>query len=233
MSRDETLAALRAARPAILPSMLLCDFGDLRREVARLEEAGAPALHLDVMDGQFVPNFTYGLSLVSAFRGLTDLPLDVHLMTTTPRRYLREFSEAGADAITFHVEACDDAADALREIRALDVVSGVALNPQTPLTTLDAALEFADLVLVMSVPAGFGGQAFDPVALEKLSQLRARSADGLLPGPLLEVDGGVNRETIAAAAAAGAELFVVGSAIFRSKKYAPVFSQLTQRAHVR
>lgn len=226
MSKRDLLARLRQAAPAVLPSLLLCDFGDLRREVKRLEEAGVAALHLDVMDGQFVPNFTYGMTIVAALRRLTELPLDVHLMIASPQRYLREFRDAGADLLTVHVEACDDPGAVLDEIHALGLAAGLAFNPATPLSAVEPYLAQCDLVLTMSVPAGFGGQAFHASALESLAALRSLvSAD-----TLLEVDGGVNAETIGLCAAAGAQLFVVGSAIFREPDYGVAIGNLSRRA---
>ena len=211
MTRRQTLDRLRQASPVVLPSLLLCDFANLEREVRKLEEAGAKALHLDVMDGNFVPNLTYGMPIVEAVRRITSLPIDVHLMIAEPHRYLKQFAEAGSDTLTVHVEAVEDPVATLREIHALDLVAGIALNPATPLTRIEGCLDLADLILVMSVPAGFGGQPFHEVALEKLGELRKR----VRPEVLLEVDGGVSDATIARCAQAGAELFVVGSGIFR------------------
>lgn len=219
---------LRTRTPAILPSLLLCDFGNLQREVAALESAKVAALHLDVMDGNFVPNLTYGMPIVTALRRLTDLPLDVHLMISRPERYVERFVDAGADSITIHAEAADDARGVLESIRALGVGAGVAINPGTPWTTIEDCLDVCDLVLVMSVEAGFGGQAFNPIALEKLAALRERCGDEML----LEVDGGVNAQTIHSCAEAGANLFVVGSAIFHSDNYGDAIGQLRELAGV-
>lgn len=219
LTRTETLARLRAAAPAVLPSMLLCDFGHLAEEVRRLEAAGAQALHLDVMDGHFVPNFTYGLPLVAAMRAATALPLDVHLMMSNPGQYLADFQRAGADVLTIHVEAAPDPRPLLAEIRRLGACAGLALNPPTPVDAVAPFLVDCDLLLAMSVMPGFGGQAFDPVALEKLRRLR----DLALPlggsAPLWEIDGGVNDKTIAECTAAGAELLVAGSAVLRQENY--------------
>lgn len=226
MSPGNQLARLRDAAPTVLPSLLMCDFGNLQREVAQLAEAGVQALHLDVMDGQFVPNLTYGMPIVSALRKLTDMPLDVHLMIERPERYLEAFRQVGADTLTVHIEAVADPRPVLEQIRKLGAAAGIALNPQTPLHEIDACLDLCDLVLVMSVPAGFGGQAFDPVAWEKLRELRNRLSDDVL----LEVDGGVNHQTIEQCAVAGADLFVVGSAIFGQDQYGPVVQKLTASA---
>ncbi len=228
MPPPRNLSALRNAAPAVLPSMLLCDYGNLQREVALLEEAGVQAFHLDVMDGSFVPNFTYGMPIVEAFRRLTNLPLDVHLMIANPRKYVKQFRAAGADIITFHHEAAENSRDLLITIRELGAAAGIAVNPGTPLSAIEDCLDVCDLVLVMSVDAGFGGQEFQTAALEKLRQLRDRVG----PAVLLEVDGGVNDATIASCAEAGAQLFVVGSAIFRNDEYQSAISQLANSAKI-
>lgn len=226
MTRRERFLQLRDDRPVILPSLLQCDFGNLQREVTRLEAAGVKALHLDVMDGLFVPNLTYGMPIVEALRRLTDLPLDVHLMIERPTRYIQQFYDAGAAAITIHQEAVDDPGTTLRQIRELGAASGLAINPETPVEKVDPYLDLCDLLLVMSVKAGFGGQSFDDSALAKLERLRATARRDIL----LEVDGGINDSTIAKCAAAGADLFVVGSAIFRHEQYAPVVGRLAELA---
>ena len=226
MTRRDSLAALREAAPVVLPSLLLCDFGNLEREIRTLEAAGVRALHLDVMDGHFVPNLTYGMPIVEACRRLTDLPIDVHLMISDPHKYIRAFHEAGADNLTIHVEAVADSRPVLQEIRSLGAGAGLALNPATPLSAVEPALDLCDLILVMSVPAGFGGQKFHPVAIDKLRQLRQITR----PDVLLEVDGGISGKTIASCAQAGAQLFVVGSAIFQGSDYAAAVSKLTALA---
>lgn len=208
--------ALGQGKCVVVPSLLLCDFTNLEREVRRLEAAGCAALHLDVMDGHFVPNLTYGLPLVRAFRRLTDLPLDVHLMVDQPERYVADFREAGADSMTVHVEATQSPAALLRQIRAVGAAAGLAFNPPTPLDHVLHLLDLCDVVLVMSVMPGFGGQEFDPVALEKLKALSQTPSRGYR----LQVDGGINERTIGPAAESGAEVFVVGSAIFRHADYA-------------
>jgi ribulose-phosphate 3-epimerase len=208
--------------PVILPSLLLCDFANLQREVEQLQEAGIRGLHLDVMDGQFVPNLTYGMPIVDALRKATEMPLDVHLMIDQPERYLQAFANAGADLLTVHIEACEDIVSTLSEIRSLGMAAGVALNPSTDISQIEPALDVADLVLVMSVPAGFGGQPFEPVALEKTSQLRSRD-DG---NWVLEMDGGINTDTIARCRAAGADWLVIGSAIFGQSSYSSAIEKL-------
>jgi ribulose-phosphate 3-epimerase len=206
--------------------MLLCDFGNLEREIRRLEEGGAAALHLDVMDGHFVPNSTYGLLLVETCRRITDLPLDVHLMISNPAEYLTRYASAGSDAISFHAEAVTDPVPLLQSIKSQGVASGLAINPPTPLDGVISALPEADFVLIMSVMPGFGGQAFQPSALQKLSRLR----NDFPSVRLLEVDGGVNLSTVADCAAAGADLLVAGSAVFGSADYAGNLARLTAQA---
>lgn len=211
-------------KATILPSLLQCDFTNLEREVRRLEAAGVAGLHLDVMDGHFVPNISYGMPLVAALRRLTTLPLDVHLMISEPQKYVKEFVEAGADIVTVHAEVVGDVGLTLATIRSLEAGAGLAVNPGTDLKVVEALLPLCDLALIMSVNAGFGGQQFNPVALEKLRSLRERVS----PDVLLEVDGGVNLSTIRSCSQAGATLFVVGSAIFGQSDYAAAVSDLSR-----
>jgi ribulose-phosphate 3-epimerase len=228
MSRHEQVERLRQSAPAVLPSLLQCDFGNLEREVAALAAANVEALHLDVMDGNFVPNLTYGMPVVAGLRRLTDVPLDCHLMINHPERFVDPFCDAGADVITFHIEAVDDPRPVLARIRERGVGAGIALNPDTPVSDIADCLDLCDLVLVMSVQAGKGGQKFNPVALDKLQQVR-----DLAPHVLLEIDGGINSQTIAQSARAGAQLFVVGSAIFGHPDYGPVVAELSELAVAR
>jgi len=229
LGRDELKAQLRAASPAVLPSLLASDFSNLRREIERVEEAGACALHLDVMDGHFVPNISIGIPIVEAVRRVTDLPLDVHLMIERPERYIEAFRKAGADGMTIHIEAVPDPRPLLDKIRSLGALAGLSLNPPTPLSAIEPSLPHCDLILVMSVMPGFGGQSFDASALEKLRTLRdRRDVDALL-----EVDGGVNAETIGECAEAGAELLVAGVAVFRTDDYVATIGQLQTKARAR
>ncbi|MCD0463448.1 ribulose-phosphate 3-epimerase [Roseiconus lacunae] len=220
MSRDK-LELIRKSAPSVLPSLLLCDFGDLKGELARLEDAGAEVLHLDVMDGNFVGNLTYGMPIVEGIRRHSDLPMDVHLMITDPLAYAKPMVDAGADLLTFHVEAVDDVAAVAAQIREMGVGVGVALNPETPLSAIEPCLDIVDLALVMSVKAGFGGQKFNPVALDKLRSLKQSH-----PKLLLEIDGGIDATTIGPAREAGCDLFVVGSAIFKKDDYKAAISVL-------
>jgi len=218
---NQTLHALRDVESVVLPSLLACDFGNLQREIERLEAAGVRAFHLDVMDGHFVPNLTYGMPIVAAVRKLTDLPIDVHLMISAPMQYIPQFVDAGADCLTVHAEIDSDVQEALGSIHSAGVVAGLAINPRTPLQLVEPILSACDLLLIMSVDAGFGGQAFNPIALDKL-----RRAKEIAPHLLLEVDGGINRQTIASCREAGASLFVVGSAIFGQDDYQLALSEL-------
>ncbi len=219
---QKAIETLRSVRPTILPSLLLCDFANLEKEVRLLEEAGVECLHLDVMDGNFVPNMSYGMPIVAAIRKVTDLLLDVHLMISDPKTYAPQFVDAGADAITFHIEAFPQPSELLASLRSQGVAAGLAINPSTDMQQLLPFVGQCDLALVMSVQAGFGGQAFDAVALERLSQLRKLHGADLL----LEVDGGVNEKTVGPCTASGADLLVVGSAIFRQADYCQAMTRL-------
>lgn len=211
-----------------MPSLLLCDFANLESEIRQLESAGYSALHLDVMDGVFVPNFTYGMTIVEAVRSCTELPVDVHLMMVEPEKHIQAFCDAGADTLTIHAEATDRAAETLQQIRELDLVAGVAINPATPVSKIEVLFEFADLVTVMSVNAGFGGQQFDPSVLTKLTQLRSLAGDETL----LQIDGGINNATIRSASEHGAELLVAGSAVFNSDDYSAALQEMNREMGV-
>lgn len=191
-----------------------------------MEEAGARLFHLDVMDGQFVPNLSFGIPVVEAVRRITQLPLDVHLMIVRPERYLKAFRNAGADMLTIHVEAVEDPGPQFDAIRRLGAVPGIAYNPPTSVERILPWLNQVGLVLTMSVMPGFGGQQFDRTVLEKLSRLRDKAP----PNTILSVDGGVNRETITACRQAGANMFVVGSALFGHGGYRQRFEELSALA---
>jgi ribulose-phosphate 3-epimerase len=228
MSVSQLITELHRAVPIVGPSLLACDFANLEREIHRVEEAGAQILHLDIMDGHLVPNISFGVPVVKAVRRVTSLTLDVHLMLCEPARYVAAFRKAGADMLTIHIEAVPDPRELLEEIRNSGAVAGLSLNPPTPLQTLEDYLPYCDLVLVMSVMAGFGGQEFNPVALEKLRRLRQLSGKDLL----LSVDGGVNRHTISSCAAAGADLLVAGSAVFSQEDYGQIITELKNLAEL-
>jgi ribulose-phosphate 3-epimerase len=222
---DQVSATLEAHGPVVLPALLLCDFGHLAREVERLEAAGATALHLDVMDGRFVPQLTYGPVVVEAVRRAAKVPLEVHLMIEEPERTLADYAQLGADILTVHVEALADPRRTLEAISSLGPRAHLALSPDTPVDRVEPFLDACDGVLVMSVEPGYGGQRFNPVAIGKLARLaeiRSRSGAAFRLG----VDGGIASDTVAAVAAAGAELIVAGSAVIRSHDYARAITEL-------
>ncbi len=213
----------------IAPSILSADFSRLGAEIRAIDQGGADYVHIDVMDGHFVPNITIGPLVVDAVRRVTDLPLDVHLMIEHPDRYVDDFAKAGADLIVVHVEATTHLHRTIQLIRSCGKKAGVSLNPATSLATLDMILPDLDLVLLMTVNPGFGGQSFIDSCLPKIAQLRQR-IDQLDKPIELEVDGGVKVDNIARIAAAGADVFVAGSAVFGANDYAATIRQLRANA---
>jgi ribulose-phosphate 3-epimerase len=213
----------------IAPSILSADFAVLGEEIRRVEKAGADLIHVDVMDGHFVPNLSIGIPVLKAVRGVTQLPLDVHLMIEEPERYLEPFAKAGADSISVHAEVCEDLPAIARKIHELGVGASVAINPETAPDRVVAAAAHFNMILVMSVHPGFGGQGFIAETLDKVRVVK-RALDKFGLSTDLEVDGGIKLENIGAAAAAGANVFVSGSAIFGQPDYAAVISQMRQAA---
>jgi ribulose-phosphate 3-epimerase len=213
----------------IAPSILSADFSRLGEDIQAVDRAGADYIHVDVMDGHFVPNITIGPLVVAALRKVTDKPLDVHLMIENPDLYIAEFAKAGADIITVHQEAVPHLHRTVQLIKSLGKKAGVSLNPATPVETLDVILDELDLVLVMSVNPGFGGQSFIPSALDKISALRQRIRQRGLATEL-EVDGGVKIDNIREVVAAGADVLVAGSAVFNTDDYAATILALRENA---
>lgn len=213
----------------IAPSILSADFSRLGEEIAAIEAAGADYVHIDVMDGHFVPNITIGPLIVEAARRVTKLPLDVHLMIAEPDRYIPSFAEAGADIIVVHAEATVHLHRTVQLIKSFGKRAGVSLNPATSLSALDYVLDDLDLVLLMTVNPGFGGQSFIEACLPKIQSLRGMLDKRGLETEL-EVDGGVKTDNIARIAHAGADVFVAGSAVFGSPDYAATIAELKRRA---
>ncbi len=205
-------------RVRVAPSILSADFGRLGEEVRAIEAAGADLVHVDVMDGRFVPNITIGPLVVEAVKRSTTLPLDVHLMIVEPEKYIDDFAKAGANIITVHQEACPHLHRTLQQIRNAGAKPGVVLNPSTPLVTLEEVLGEVSQVLLMSVNPGFGGQAFIPSTIDKVRRLRAM-LDARKLNVDIEVDGGINPQTAKDVVAAGATVLVAGNAVFKSKDY--------------
>jgi len=215
----------------IAPSLLSADFADIARGIASAEAGGADLLHLDVMDGRFVPNITWGPKIIGDLRRLTPLPFDVHLMIVEPEHYLEAFREAGADGMTIHLEATPHAQRILTRIRELGARAGVSICPATPVAMLEDIVADADLVLLMSVNPGFGGQRFLPRSLRRLSQARELIAR-VNPACVLEVDGGITVENVAEVVAAGADTLVAGSSIFAQPNPTDAVRQLRERAEM-
>ncbi|HYT48860.1 MAG TPA: ribulose-phosphate 3-epimerase [Pyrinomonadaceae bacterium] len=211
----------------IAPSILSADFARLGEQIATVEKAGASILHVDVMDGRFVPNITIGLPVVKAISRATRLPIDAHLMIVEPGRYAEQFVKAGAQMVSIHIEADSHAHRTLSGIRQAGALAGLAMNPATPLSAVDEAIKFADYVLIMSVNPGFGGQEFIPESLEKVRRLRKMIDERGLK-TRVEIDGGINSENIAEVTGAGAEIIVSGSAIFGAKDPAVALRELRE-----
>ena len=200
----------------LAPSILSADFARLGEEIKSVEEAGADYIHIDVMDGHFVPNITIGPLIVETAKKITSLPLDVHLMISNPERFIKDFVEAGSDLLSIHVETCHHLQRTLTHIRELGAKSAAVLNPSTPLSALEYILEEVDMVLLITVNPGFGGQKFIPGMLPKIQKVR-KLIDEKNPAVELEVDGGIKLDNISQVAQAGADVVVAGSAVFKSE----------------
>ena len=216
---------MSASKKKIAPSILSADFSCLAEEIKAVEQAGADILHIDVMDGHFVPNFTIGPPIVAAIKKVTRLPLDVHLMMTNPDDFIPEFIEAGSNYLTVHVETCPHLHRTIQSIKERGIRAGVTLNPATPLSAVEPILPEVDLLLIMSVNPGFGGQKFIPSVMEKIKAAR-RMIDAKGLKVELEVDGGLKVENVGAISSAGADIFVAGSAIFGSKDYKETIAKM-------
>jgi ribulose-phosphate 3-epimerase len=211
----------------IAPSILSADFTRLGEEISTVQKAGASILHVDVMDGRFVPNITVGLPVVKALARATSLPIDAHLMIVEPGQYAQQFAKAGARMVSIHIEADANAHRTLSSIRAEGSLAGIVINPATPLSAIDEAIKFADYALVMSVNPGFGGQEFIPESLDKVRRLRKMIDERGLK-TRIEIDGGINAENIAEVTGAGAEIIVAGSAIFGAPDPAVALRELRE-----
>jgi ribulose-phosphate 3-epimerase len=209
----------------IAPSILSADGSRLGEEILAVEKAGADWIHVDVMDGNFVPNITMGSSIISSLRKITKLPFDVHLMIDNPDRYIESFYKAGADIITVHVEATRHLHRTVELIKSFDLRAGVSLNPATSLEQVEEIIHYIDLLLIMSVNPGFGGQQFIGTSLAKIARAR-KMLDGIPRRPLLEVDGGVNLKNIGDVAEAGADVIVAGAAVFGTEDYQKTIASL-------
>ncbi len=210
----------------IAPSLLAADFARLHEDVQRVEKGGATVLHLDVMDGHFVPNMSFGGPILKSLRKHTGMFFDAHLMIEEPKRYAESFAKAGCEHITFHIEVTDEPAAVVEHIRGLGASVGVSLNPTTPASSIESILADVDMVLIMSVWPGFGGQKFITDVLPKTREI----ADRLRPDQRLEMDGGIDPTTVAAAAAAGVDTFVAGTAVFRQPDPVAAMVQLERLA---
>jgi len=223
VSRLQSLSRLKGTGGvAVAPSLLASDFARLGEEIGAVEAAGADLIHVDVMDGQFVPNLTVGVPVVASVRRATELPVDVHLMITDPADYIDPFLDAGADILTFHIEAVPEPVGLLERIRSRGALAGLVLKPATPVSALADFVAHVDMILVMSVEPGFGGQAFMTEVLPKVTECRQLLGDS----GLVEIDGGIDATTVGNAVGAGAQVLVAGSAVFGSDDYAGAIAGL-------
>lgn len=209
----------------VAPSILSADFSMLGDEVRKVDEAGADLIHIDVMDGHFVPNLTFGAPVVKCIRKVTDLPFDVHLMIENPEKYIVDFKKAGADIITVHAEACSDLKSVIKSIKDIDVKVGVSINPSTPIAVIESVLSDVDMVLLMSVNPGFGGQSYIHTVTDKIRTLKdIRDKKGLSFD--IEVDGGIDEKNASEVAEAGADILVAGSAVYKADDIAEIIYKI-------
>lgn len=215
----------------ISPSMLSCDFSKMGEEAKKIEASGADMLHLDVMDGHFVPNITFGAPVIKALKKASALPFDVHLMISEPLKYAEAFASAGADIITFHIESDSDTEKTIEKIKSLSCKVGISVKPATPIERVFPFLDKVDMVLIMTVEPGFGGQSFMENMMGKITVLKNRLGE-IKRDVDIQVDGGINEQTVFTAAKAGANVFVAGSAVFGSESYKNAVSTLRKNAEI-
>ncbi|MEK7819221.1 MAG: ribulose-phosphate 3-epimerase [Bacteroidota bacterium] len=214
--------------PIVAPSILAADFSELAEQIKIVEDAGAKILHLDIMDGHFVPNISFGPEIVSTINKITNLPLDVHLMIDEPIRYISQFVKSGADNITIHVEACKDVLATLNEIKNQNIKASISLKPNTSVSQIEPYLNLVDMVLVMSVEPGFGGQSFIESSLEKVKEIK-----NINPKMIIEIDGGIDLANASRVVESGVHILVAGNAIFKSNDIAESFLQIQKNAEIK
>lgn len=219
-----------AGTKLIAPSILSADFSRLGDQIKKVEEGGADLIHLDIMDGRYVPNITIGPPVVESLRSVTDLPFDAHLMIIEPERYVPDFIKAGCDMISFHMDACIHSHRLVDYIKSNNVKAGIVLNPSTPVNTLEEIIYYIDYILIMSVNPGFGGQKFIPETLKKVKKLKMLMEETGRTDILIEIDGGINLNNISIVSSAGVDIFVAGSSVFRSENPAETVRKLKEKA---
>ncbi len=215
----------------IAPSILSADFSKLGEEIKLVEEAGADIIHIDVMDGRYVPNITFGMPVIKSIRKITELPFDAHLMIVEPEKYVPEFIDAGCNMISFHMDACTHSHRLVEYIKSRGVKAGIAVNPAEPIHMLEEIIHYIDYVLIMSVNPGFGGQKFIPETLNKVKKLKRLMEETGRTDVLIEIDGGINDRTIVEASMAGVNIFVAGSSIFKSENPAETIKRFKEKVN--
>ncbi len=213
----------------IAPSVLSANFSKLGEEIKKVEKGGADIIHLDIMDGRYVPNITFGIPVIESIRPITELPFDAHLMIVEPEKYVEDFIKAGVNMISFHMDATIHSHRLVEKIKSLGAKAGVVLNPATPVNTLEEIIYYIDYVLIMSVNPGFGGQKFIPQTLEKVKKLKTLMKETGRTDILIEIDGGIKEENIREVSAAGVNIFVAGSSVFKAESPAEAVKKLKEK----